>query len=117
MTLKFAWNDPGVESQQPYIVLTCFIFLYTHQARLHMDSAWCCLFVFYLYTKWITVEAIKLLFLDYIINDIKRREVKSVLLQPQYDRELIYITGVLFYHYHRGRDGLQDCFRYRDGKL
>ena len=40
-----------------------------------MDSAWCCLFVFYLYTKWITVEAIKLPFLDYVINDIN--EVKS----------------------------------------
>ena len=37
---------------------------------------------------------IKLPCLDYAINDIKRGEVKSVLLHPRYDRELIYIAGV-----------------------
>ena len=82
-----------------------------------MDSAWRYRFVFYLYTKWLTVEVITLPCLDYVINDKKRGEVKLVLLHPRYDRELIYITGVPFNPYHGGPDGLQGYFQYRDGKL
>ena len=74
-------------------------------------------FVFCLYTKWLTVEIIKLPCLDYVINDKKRGEVKSVLLHPRYDRELIYVAGVPFSPFHGGPDGLQVCFQYRDGKL
>ena len=44
-------------------------------------------------------------------------EVKSVLLHPRYDRELIYVAGVPFSLFHGGPDGLQVCFQYMDGKL
>ena len=74
-------------------------------------------FVFYLYTKWLTVEVMKLPCLDYVINDKIRGEVKSVLLHPRYDRELIYVAGGPFSPFHGGPDGLQVCFQYRDGKL
>ena len=70
-----------------------------------MDSAWRYRFVFYFYKNWVTVEVIKLSCLDYVINDKKRGEVKSVLLHPRYDRELIYVAGVPF---HGGPDGLQN---------
>ena len=82
-----------------------------------MDSAWRYRSVFYLYKNWLTVEVIKLPCLDYVINKKKRGEVKSVLLHPWYDRELIYVAGIPFYLFHGGPEGLQDCFQYRDGKL
>ena len=111
-------TNSAIEAQQPYmyITLTCFIYQYTHQTPLYMDSAWRCPFVFYHYTKWITVESIKLPYLNYVINDIKRGEVKSILIHPQYYRDLIYVTGVPFYPFHNGPDRLQDRFQYRDGK-
>ena len=90
---------------------------YTHQTPLHVDSAWRYRFVFYLDTKWFTVEVIKLPCLDYVVNNKKRGEVKSVLLHPRHDRELIYVADVPFNPYHGGPNGLQDCFQYRNGKL
>ena len=59
----------------------------------------------------------KLPCLDYVINDKIRGKVKSVLLNPRYDRELIYVAGVPFSPFHGGPDGLHICFQYRDGKL
>ena len=73
--------------------------------------------MFYLYKNGLTVDVIKLPCLDYVIINKKRGEVKSVLLHPRYDRELIYLAGVPFYPFHGGPEGLQDCFQYRDGKL
>ena len=73
--------------------------------------------MFYLYKNGLTEEVIKLPCLDYVVNKKIRGEVKSVLLHPRYDRELIYLAGVSFYPFHGGPEGLQDCFQYRDGKL
>ena len=76
-----------------------------------------CLALPFLVLSLHTVEAIKLPCLDYALNDKKRGEVKSVLLHPRYDRELIYVAGVPFSSFHGGPEGLQDCFQYRDGRL
>ena len=62
------------------------------------------------------MEVVKLSCLDYVINDKKRGEVKSVLLHPRYDRELISVADVPFYPLHGGPNGLQDCFQYRNGQ-
>ena len=63
--------------------------------------------MFYLYKNGLTVEVIKLPCLDYVIINKKRGEVKSVLLHPRYDRELIYLAGVPFYPFHGGPEGRQ----------